>query len=173
MGGTMANPTVVRTARALAAAGCPALRFNFRGVGKSAGAYSGGAEEPEDIGAAVTAMAEAFPDLPVWLVGYSFGAIMGSRWVPTDERVRAFVAIGFPLMMGYQLPHLGDRPLLCIQGERDRFGDGASIAMAAEDATPIQKTIIIPGAEHLFVGKTQDVGDAVAAEIDWLANPTS
>lgn len=168
MGGTMANPTVVRTARALAAAGCPALRFNFRGVGKSAGAHSGGTHEPEDIGAAVAAMSAAYPGLPCWLVGYSFGAIMGSRWAPTDERIRAFVAIGFPLMMGYKLPDLGDRPLLCVQGERDRFGSGAAVAEAASSATRIHKTLIVPGAEHLFVGKTQVVGDMVAGEIDWL-----
>ena len=165
----MANPTVVRTARALAAAGCPALRFNFRGVGNSAGAYSDGAEEPQDIGAAVDAMTAAYPELPCWLVGYSFGAIMGSRWAPGDARIRAFVAIGFPIMMGHQLPDLGDRPLLCVQGERDRFGDGAAIASAAAAATRIHKTIIIPGAEHLFVGQTQLVGDTVAGEIDWLA----
>lgn len=173
MGGTMANPTVVRTARALAAAGCPALRFNFRGVGRSAGAYAGGAEEPSDIGAAVDAMTAAYPDLPCWLVGYSFGAIMGSRWAPGDARVRAFVAIGFPLMMGYRLPDMGARPLLCVQGARDRFGDGASVALAAAAASRIHKTRIIAGAEHLFVGKTQEVGDAVAAEIDWLANPAT
>lgn len=169
----MANPTVVRTARALAAAGCPALRFNFRGVGKSAGAYSGGANEPEDIGGAVAAMAGAFPDLPVWVVGYSFGAIMGSRWVPADERVRAFVAIGFPLQMGYKLPDMGDRPLLCVQGERDRFGSGAAVEQAAAEASRVNKTVVVTAADHLFVGKTQFVGDAVAAEIDWLANPTS
>jgi len=169
----MANPTVVRTARAVAAAGCPALRFNFRGVGKSAGSYSGGEHEPADVGAAVTAMAQAYPDLPTWLVGYSFGAIMGSRWVPNDERVRAFVAIGFPLQMGYKLPDMGDRPLLCVQGERDRFGSGETIAKAAAEATRIHRTVVIPGAEHLFVGKTQQVGEAVAAELDWLASPTS
>src|SRR5256712_10499542 len=73
-GGTMRNPLVAAIARACAERGWYALRFNFRGVGKSEGEWTGGRAETEDLAAAVDHARSFAPALPLGLVGYSFGA---------------------------------------------------------------------------------------------------
>ena len=85
MGGTMRNPVLVRCGRALAVAGIPALRFNFRGVGRSAGQHGGGGPEAEDLAAACDALGAAFPGAPCWIVGYSFGAGVGAAVASRDS----------------------------------------------------------------------------------------
>src|SRR5438874_9263031 len=71
-GGTMRTPIMAAIARACAARGWYALRFNFRGVGASAGEWSGGRDEVDDLSAAVRSARTIGPALPLGLVGYSF-----------------------------------------------------------------------------------------------------
>src|SRR5207248_10695615 len=73
-GGTMRTPIMAAIARACAARGWYALRFNFRGVGESAGTWSGGRYETDDVQAAVDYARTVAPGLPLGLVGYSFGS---------------------------------------------------------------------------------------------------
>src|SRR5256885_2688205 len=73
-GGTMRTPIMAAIARACAERGWYALRFNFRGVGASAGEWSGGRHETDDVAAAVDYARTIAPGLPLGLVGYSFGA---------------------------------------------------------------------------------------------------
>lgn len=169
MGGTMANPVVLRLARALPAAGVSALRFNFRGVGASAGAHTGGAEEPRDVLAALGWVAARHPDAPLIAAGYSFGALMTARVAPADARVAALVLVGVPLTMGEPIPDCGARPLLVVQGEVDRFGDASAIAAAvAASGSSNARLHVVPGAEHLFPRQSQAVADAVVASLPWL-----
>src|SRR5580692_6857436 len=73
-GGTMHNKVVYRIARGLRRAGAVVLRFNYRGVNLSEGAYDHGEGELEDARAALTLLRERYPDLPVTLAGFSFGS---------------------------------------------------------------------------------------------------
>src|SRR4051812_47420848 len=73
-GGTMNNNVVYRVASALGAAGAAVLRFNFRGVGRSTGSYDHGAGEEDDARQALDFLARRFPDVPLWMAGFSFGA---------------------------------------------------------------------------------------------------
>src|SRR5437764_11664621 len=73
-GGTMRTPIMAAIARACAERGWYALRFNFRGVGASAGEWSGGRDEVDDLSAAVRSARTIGPGLLLGLVGYSFGA---------------------------------------------------------------------------------------------------
>ena len=75
-GGTMRTPIMAAIARACAARGWYALRFNFRGVGESDGSYGGGVGEMEDVRAAVDYLAERSGIHRLTLAGYSFGAMM-------------------------------------------------------------------------------------------------
>src|SRR5690606_8758102 len=70
-GGTLSNKVVQTLARAFVQAGWTAVRFNFRGVGRSEGAYGGGRGELEDLLSVVAAQAAAGP---LCLAGFSFGA---------------------------------------------------------------------------------------------------
>src|SRR5260370_42318249 len=73
-GGTMHTKAVYQAAKGLVRGGSAVLRFNFRGVGKSQGSFTGGPGEREDFKAAVDYMARRYPSRPLWAGGFSFGA---------------------------------------------------------------------------------------------------
>src|SRR3989475_2153127 len=86
-GGTMRTPIMAAIARACAERGWYALRFNFRGVGESAGEWTGGRHETDDVAAAVDYARIIAPMLPVGLVGYSFGAFQVLAYLARGDRV--------------------------------------------------------------------------------------
>src|SRR5262245_11302925 len=78
-GGIMHFKVVFRAAKALQQQGVAALRFNFRGVGRSEGTHAYGIGEQDDARAALEELASRFPGLPLLLGGFSFGSVMASR----------------------------------------------------------------------------------------------
>ena len=78
-GGTLTNKVVHTLARTFNEAGMPSLRFNFRGVGASAGTHDGGPGEVQDTLAAVRYCRERWPQARLWLAGFSFGAAVAIR----------------------------------------------------------------------------------------------
>src|SRR5688500_20397574 len=88
-GGTMHNKVVFRAAKAFERLGYPSLRFNFRGVGRSAGTFDEGAGEADDVRAALDWMAREHPSLPLVHCGFSFGNEIGRascrEWVLSSE----------------------------------------------------------------------------------------
>src|SRR5580765_4353146 len=73
-GGTMHTKAVYQGMKGLVRSSCAVLRFNFRGVGQSAGSFSGGDGEKEDFKAALDYMTARYPSPPLWAAGFSFGA---------------------------------------------------------------------------------------------------
>src|SRR6187200_2434564 len=73
-GGTMHTKVVFQSAKALARIGCAVLRFNFRGVGRSAGEWDEGRGERDDFQAAIDYAAKQYPGVDLWAAGFSFGA---------------------------------------------------------------------------------------------------
>src|SRR5436190_23830623 len=98
-GGTMNNNVVYRAAKALVAGGVSALRFNFRGVGASTGAYADGVGEEEDVRAAIDFLRGHAPGLPIWITGVSFGARVGLKVGAHDDDVAKLFGIGLALRM--------------------------------------------------------------------------
>src|SRR5207245_6863651 len=92
-GGTMRTPIMAAIARACAERGWYALRFNFRGVGESAGEWTGGRHETDDVAAAVDYARTMARGLPLGLVGYSFGAFQVLAYLARGDGVDA-VALG-------------------------------------------------------------------------------
>lgn len=78
-GGTMQNKVVTTLARVFKDLGIPSLRFNFRGVGQSAGHYDAGIGESDDMLAVVEQMAPYFPDAKICFAGFSFGSYVAYR----------------------------------------------------------------------------------------------
>ena len=78
-GGTMQNKVVTTLARCAEELGMPSLRFNFRGVGASAGAFDEGRGETDDALAAVATARQRWPDAALWLAGFSFGGYVALR----------------------------------------------------------------------------------------------
>ncbi len=90
---------VVRAAAAeLRRLGAMTLRFNFRGVGASAGSHDEGRGEAKDLAAAEAKLTEVAGELPLWLVGYSFGAVMVVRRIANgDSRLEAATLLAPPI----------------------------------------------------------------------------
>ena len=152
-GGTMHNKVVFRAGAALNDAGLIVLRINFRGVGQSTGTHDEARGEREDARAALDYLTEHYPDQPITLAGFSFGARVGLEVGISETRVRRLIGIGTPVNM-YDFKFLEDcrKPILFVHGDRDEFGDVErlrNIAAKLEPQTDVQVTII-EGAGHFF-----------------------
>lgn len=161
-GGAMHNKVVFRAARAARAAGMPALRFNFRGVGKSQGKHDQGNGEQGDVLAALDYLAARFGDRPACVLGFSFGAWVGLRVGARDSRVAALVGLGFPTS-DLNFDYLRDvtKPKLIVQGSNDQYGWRATV-QAIFDPLPEPKQIHwVEGADHFFTGHLDEVESVV------------
>jgi alpha/beta superfamily hydrolase len=97
-GGSMSTPPVPDLVRAFAARGWAAIRFNFRGTGRSEGRFDEGRGEQRDVLAALAAVRDGLAgDGPLAVAGCSFGALVALAAVAGDASVTRFVAIGPPL----------------------------------------------------------------------------
>lgn len=163
-GGTMHNKVVFRVAQALGELGMPVLRFNFRGVGRSTGEFDGGRSEPEDVRAALDAMACRFPDIPLCLAGFSFGSKVGLPVGCADARVRQLIGVGVPVS-ALRVDALSGctKPKLIIQGEHDEYGPLSELHAWFERLAQPKALITIPEADHFFTEQQQQLRDAVLA----------
>lgn len=119
----MNNKVVHRLARGLRRAGAVALRFNFRGVGRSQGVHSFGVGEIEDARAALRGLRERYPSLPYTLAGFSFGAQVILNLGCQDGNAARLIAAGFPTGAG--IPSGLELSLVSkifIQSTRDQYG---------------------------------------------------
>lgn len=168
-GGMMHFKVVFRAAKALQSRGVAVLRFNFRGVGRSEGTFDDGVGEQEDAGAALDALERRFPDVPLWLGGFSFGAMVAMNRAMTDERVAAAFALGFPVRLAGEASFLATRtiPRLFVQGAEDLFGDGATLTRLAGMLVPPPTLHVLVGADHFFTGRLDEVEMGLA---DWAGD---
>ena len=167
-GGVMHFKVVFRAAKACQARGLAALRFNFRGVGRSEGVHDHGNGEQADVRAALDEMERRFPGLPLVMGGLSFGSVMALRVGASDSRVRALFALGFPLDRVEDLTFLqeGKKPRLFVQGSDDQFGSVARLLDLVSRLPEPRSGVVIPGSDHLFSGQLDKLQEALDS---WLA----
>lgn len=164
-GGVMHFKPVFRAAKALQAQGVVALRFNFRGVGRSEGSHDHGRGEQEDAWAALGELEQRHPGLPLLLGGFSFGSTVALRVAARDARVRAVFALGYPLTRpdgGAPLEAVR-QPRLFVQGEHDEFGSGQALRALVEPLPPPRELVVVPGANHYFTGLLEPLQQALEA----------
>ncbi len=150
-GGTMRAPFMVGVTRHLVAAGVSVFRFNFRGVGGSEGAWSGGVEEVDDVHAAVTAATAAHPHTPPALAGWSFGAATALRWQARERSTLDYIGIAPPVSseLTPALPRdLAPAHRSFILGDRDQF---VTVEELQEYADSIGASVeVLQGSDHFF-----------------------
>ncbi len=140
-------------ARRLAEAGLIALRFNFRGVGKSQGQQSDGRMEPLDLAGAIDyALAQPGADTTkVCVVGHGFGAYIALLYAPYDARIRTVVAISLPMYrVNSGLPKAFERPKLFVTGEFDEICPLFKLEPFVEQLKGPKGIKVIVGARHLM-----------------------
>ena len=159
----MDNGVVLAVVDALVKADVAALRFNFGGVGASEGRSSGqGVEEQCDVGAAEAALATHVPaDVPRAIVGYSFGAWVGTRAAVGLPRIARVVAVAPPLAF-FEFDFVGSlrARLDVVVGDRDQYCPRDALDRLT--ATHPVQTAVLVGADHFFVGFERAAGDAAA-----------
>lgn len=169
MGGTMHTKVVYQAAKALSRIGCAVLRFNFRGAGASAGAFSNGPGEMEDFRIALDYMRNAYPDARLWAAGMSFGAWVALTAGVEDPRVSTLIGVAPPLSRyDFGAVERSDKPKFFVQGERDEICPLKDMREFYARAAEPKELVVIDGADHLFDGKVTEVADAVEDLLgDW------
>jgi uncharacterized protein len=161
-GGTLHTKALYQAAKAMPRIGVAALRFNFRGVGRSAGTFDSGLGEKEDFRAALDFAQERFPGLPLWAAGMSFGSWVALTVGAEDPRVTVLLGIAPPVDR-YEFENLlaCTRPKFIIHGESDELISIKEIRKFYSKLPEPKEIAVIEDANHLFEGKTSLVGEAV------------
>jgi alpha/beta superfamily hydrolase len=161
----MDNKVVTTVARALHETGIPTLRFNFRGVGASAGAFDEGVGETADADAVAAWGRERWPGRDLVIAGFSFGAYVAMRLAlqrvprhlitiaPALERFNAF---------GMAVPRC---PWLVVQGDADDVVDPRAVINWVNGLDPKPRLVVLTGVGHFFHGRLNELRDAVVDAI--------
>lgn len=164
-GGTMTNKVVQTLARACVLAGWTAVRFNFRGVGRSGGTYDEGRGELDDLLAVVAAQASQGP---LCLAGFSFGAFVTSHAAArlhAERDVQHLVLVGTAASrfeVASVAAELHARTLV-IHGEQD---DTVPLASVLDWARPqVLPVLVVPGGGHFFHGQLPLLRDLVVRHL--------
>ena len=147
-GGTLDNKVAQTLAKTFFGLGYAAVRFNFRGVGQSEGAFDDGAGETDDALAALAHARHRFGELPVALAGFSFGSFV-------QTRVAATIAAERLVLVGPAVTRIGNAAVaedtIVIHGEED---DVVPLAAVLAWARPRELPVIVfPGCGHFFHGR--------------------
>ncbi len=164
-GGTMTNKVVHILAKAFTELGAPTVRFNFRGVGRSDGAFDDGRGETFDALAAIEWARSRWPQAGLWLAGFSFGgaiALRAAAQVRPDRLVTVAPAIQRVDVSRVALP---DCPWLIVQGDKDELVSAQSVEAWARTLNPRPQLAILPGVDHFFHGRLNDLRDTV---LQWV-----
>ena len=159
----MHTKAVFHAAKALARIDVPVLRFNFRGVGRSAGSFSDGPGEQDDLRAALAFMMARYPDVRrIWCGGMSFGSWVALSVGAADAHATALIGIACPVnKYDYSAVVASGKPTFLVHGERDELIPLQEIRKFYARLAEPKELVLIDGADHLFDGKTSEVGDAI------------
>lgn len=170
-GGSMEVPLVVAIAEELAQRDVVALRFNFRGVGRSQGYYADGEGEMADVAGALDFLEEQeiVDRERLYLVGYSFGAGVGLRHAENNPRIAA-VAVVAPYVEtpGESLLRSYTKPKLFLAGEGDTVCPIEWLRAFVAPLPGPKELRILPGTDHFFWGREREVAGIVGEFIAGL-----
>ena len=169
-GGTMMNKVISTLQRTARDAGLSTLRFNYRGVGASAGNHDMGTGEVDDALAAAHWLRARHPDLPITLLGFSFGgfvaASLGGRLEAQGETLARLIMVA-PAVM--RLRDEDALPLACpltvIQPETDEVIDPQLVYDWSSALTRPHELLKVAECGHFFHGKLPELKELVAPRL--------
>lgn len=160
--GSMTNKVAYILARACNDLGALSLRFNFRGVGGSAGSHDQGVGETDDALAALDWLAVAHPGLPLWLAGFSFGAYVALR-AQSRRPVARLITVA-PAVERFDTAAIVQpaMPWLLVQGDADEVVAPQAVLDWAAGLVPPPRLVVLKGAGHFFHGRLNELRQTVA-----------
>lgn len=166
-GGTMQNKVVHTLMRAARDCGASTVRFNFRGVGQSGGEHTGGAGEVDDCLAVIDwARAELGTQLPLWLMGFSFGGYVAAAAACRLPGWPAKVSLIAPSVVKQDFAELLPFPggALVVMGERDEVVAPQAVYELLEGQAGVEM-VRFADTGHFFHGKLTELKDVVQARL--------
>ena len=161
-GGTMHTKVVFQGAKAFARIGCAVLRFNFRGVGRSAGEWDEGRGERDDFRGAVDYIAAQYPGKEIWAAGFSFGAYVALTEGARDDRICTLIGIAPPVnRYDFDAMKTSAKPKFIIHGEADELIPLKQVREFYAQLADPKELVEIDRANHLFDGQVGEVADAL------------
>jgi len=161
-GGTLHNKVVHRVASTFHALGAAVLRFNFRGVGKSAGRHDYGVGELDDARTAWEFMHTRWPNARRWLAGFSFGSWIAARLAAERDDVGQLLLVAPPVESSpFDVLHKSPVPKGVIQGTADDVCSLPRLMSEFPHWAEPKRLVMVEGAGHFFDRRLDALGDAV------------
>ena len=161
-GGALGNKVTYTLASCALKAGMASARFNFRGVGKSQGVHDEGRGETEDTLAVITWLRSQWPDLPLLLAGFSFGAFVSLKAsARARPALQVSIAPPFRYFDGEPRPARPPAPWLVVHGRDDEVVDYRETCAALAAYEPPAERVTLDGVGHFFHGKLGELEQAV------------
>jgi alpha/beta superfamily hydrolase len=165
MGGSMESPVATEIGLAASDEGFVSLRFNWRGVGASAGSPSGETEDADVDYRAALAFMEESVEGPIVGCGYSWGALTAARVCLDAPRVQRLVLVAPPPgMLDRDALVACGKPLLVIAGDRDEYVSIDALRKVL-DGLPRTELVVLEAVDHFFMSGLADVGHGMRS---WL-----
>lgn len=169
-GGTMMNKVVSTLQRTARDAGYSTLRFNYRGVGNSAGSSDMGSGEVDDAEEAVRWLREQHPELPLNLFGFSFGGFVAATLAGRLEGEgmgveRVFMVAPAVMRLDEKAPLPQQGRLVIIQPEQDEVIDPERVYRWSAALPRPHELLKVAECGHFFHGKLVELRDLVAARL--------
>jgi uncharacterized protein len=165
-GGTMTNKVVHMLAKTFNDFGVRAIRFNYRGVGASVGAYDEGRGETLDTLAIVRWANLRWPDAKVWLGGFSFGGAVALRTAAQIQPARLVTVAPAIQRVDVTRVKLPGTPWLIVQGDNDELVNAQEVQAWAESLQPQPQFALLAGVDHFFHGRLNELRDVVTRWIE-------
>jgi alpha/beta superfamily hydrolase len=164
-GGTMTNKVAHMLAKSFNAAGITAIRFNFRGVGRSAGSYADGIGETEDALAVIEWARARWSGAAVSVAGFSFGGAVAIRAAAASQPARLITVAPAVDRVHVPVDRLPRCPWLVIQGDDDDVVTPESVRTWIEQLPTQPELRMLSGVGHFFHGQLNRLKETV---LDWL-----
>jgi uncharacterized protein len=170
-GGSMSSKLIPAMQRALTAAGWAALRFNFRGVGRSEGSYDHGVGEVADVIGALVRVREVIAE-PSAIVGWSFGGLVGLNAAARDGAIACYAGVAPPVRRALtgkmELPAVAELDgwrarSMIVCGTQDPFCRRGDAEELVRQLPPPSEVRVVEGADHFFTGHVDELCEIVTA----------
>jgi alpha/beta superfamily hydrolase len=169
-GGTLDNKVVTTLARTCHELAMPTIRFNFRGVGASAGSFDDGRGETADALAVAAFGRQRWPGAALWLAGFSFGGHVALRAARHDGGVDAarLITVAPAFTRYYESPAAVPMPAcpwLIVQGDADEVIPPQEVIAWARALKPAPDLVVLEGVGHFFHGRLNELRAAILARV--------